>query len=224
MRLDVQGLGKRIGGVDVLRDITVSISSGSVLGLAGVNGSGKTMLMRVMVGLVKPTSGTVIIDGLTLGRDLSFPPSAGILIESPSFLDTRSGLDNLRLVAAVQEKICIDEVRAAMADVGLDPDDKRRFRKYSLGMKQRLGIAAAVMERPDLIILDEPTNALDSEGVRMIHRVVERERQRGAAIVLACHDATVLRTLSDEIVYLAEGHLDGREVREGNMWVTHDGC
>lgn len=114
MRLDVQGLGKRIGGVDVLRDITVSISSGSVLGLAGVNGSGKTMLMRVMVGLVKPTSGTVIIDGLTLGRDLSFPPSAGILIESPSFLDTRSGLDNLRLVAAVQEKICIDEVRAAI--------------------------------------------------------------------------------------------------------------
>mgnify|MGYP000793601208 CR=1 FL=1 len=220
MRMDVQGLGKRIGGVDVLRDITVSVSSGRVLGLAGVNGSGKTMLMRAMVGLIKPTSGAVSIDGAVLGRDLSFPPSAGILIESPAFLDTRSGLDNLRLVAAVQRKIGMDEVRAVIVDVGLDPDDGRRFRKYSLGMKQRLGIAAAVMERPDLIILDEPTNALDSDGVRMIHRVVERERGRGAAIVLACHDAAVLRALSDEIVYLAEGHMDGREVREGSSWVA----
>ncbi|WP_068540012.1 ATP-binding cassette domain-containing protein [Olegusella massiliensis] len=214
MSVEIKELNKSIRGIDILKDITMSFPSGYVTGLSGVNGSGKTMLMRAVAGLIRPNSGTIDIDGKRLWRDISFPPSVGVLIENPAFLNDRTGLENLRILASIKDLLQEDDLRCVIKEVGLDPDDKRKFRKYSLGMKQRLGIAAAIMERPDLLLLDEPTNALDSDGVAMFKRIVARERERGASCVISCHDASILRELSDQIYYLAEGHIDGYEKLE----------
>lgn len=211
MTIEVKGLCKQIRKADILVDVDVVAPSACVIGLAGVNGSGKTMLMRAIAGLIKPTSGEIAVDGRVLGRDMEFPPSIGLLIENPAFLDTRSGRDNLLLLAAVKGDIGRGEVDEAIRLVGLDPADKRRFRKYSLGMKQRLGLAAAVMERPDVVLLDEPTNALDESGVAMLKELVRRERDRGATVILSCHDAEVLRELSDRIYFLSDGRVSGYE-------------
>ena len=214
MSVEIKGLNKSIQGVSILKDISMGFPSGCVTGLSGVNGSGKTMLIRAVAGLIRPNSGTIDIDGKRLWRDISFPPSVGVLIENPAFLNDRTGLENLRILASIKNLVAEYELRQTLEDVGLDPDDKRKFRKYSLGMKQRLGIAAAVMERPDLLLLDEPTNALDSDGVAMFKRTIARERERGATCVISCHDASILRELSDQIYYLAEGHIDGYEKLE----------
>ena len=211
MSVEIKELNKSIRGIDILKDITMSFPSGYVTGLSGVNGSGKTMLMRAVAGLIRPNSGTIDIDGKRLWRDISFPPSVGVLIENPAFLNDRTGLENLRILASIKDLLQEDDLRCVIKEVGLDPDDKRKFRKYSLGMKQRLGIAAAIMERPDLLLLDEPTNALDSDGVAMFKRIIARERERGATCIISCHDASILRELSDQIYYLAEGHIDGYE-------------
>lgn len=214
MSVEIKGLNKSIRGIDILKDITMSFPSGYVTGLSGVNGSGKTMLMRAVAGLIRLNSGTIDIDGKRLWRDISFPPSVGVLIENPAFLNERTGLENLRILASIKDLLQEDDLRHVIKEVGLDPDDKRKFRKYSLGMKQRLGIAAAIMERPELLLLDEPTNALDSDGVAMFKRIIARERERGASCVISCHDASILRELSDQIYYLAEGHIDGYEKLE----------
>nr|WP_315522107.1 ATP-binding cassette domain-containing protein [Olegusella massiliensis] len=214
MSVEINNLNKTIHGATILSNISMSMPSGCVTGLAGVNGSGKTMLMRAVAGLIRPNSGTIDIDGKRLWRDISFPPSVGVLIENPAFLNDRTGLENLRILASIKDLLQEDDLRQVIKEVGLDPDDKRKFRKYSLGMKQRLGIAAAIMERPDLLLLDEPTNALDSDGVAMFKRIVARERERGASCVISCHDASILRELSDQIYYLAEGHIDGYEKLE----------
>lgn len=208
MNLIVNHFSKIIGSTEVLHDITLSVNSGMVLGLAGVNGSGKTMLMRAMLGLIAPTEGEVSIDGQRLGIDIQFPPSAGFLLEAPAFLNGRTGMDNLSLLAKLRG--CSEQIELAklLRGVGLNPDDHRTFKKYSLGMKQRLGIAAAVMGSPELIVLDEPTNALDCSGVNIVQKIIERERARGAAIVLASHDEGVLTQLSDKLIHLAEGHID----------------
>lgn len=145
----------------------------------------------------------MIIDGKMLGKDIDFPLSIGILIENPAFLDSYSGYDNLKLLAQIKNTIGAQQIKEALIRVGLDPDDKKKYRKYSLGMKQRLAIAAAVMESPDIILLDEPTNALDSDGVEMVKNLLEEEKKRGAVIIVSCHDASVLYEISDRI-YLVE--------------------
>lgn len=210
---------------DVLSDISMSFGEGRVVGLAGPNGSGKTMLMRIVAGLVKPTKGSVEIDGAVLGKDISFPPSLGLLLEGPAFINGYSGFDNLASLASIRGPVNVDSVHAWLWRVGLDPADRRHYRRYSLGMKQRLGIAAALMESPAVVMLDEPTNALDAGGVEMVRREVHAARERGATVILACHDAVVLRELSDEIWYLAEGHIDGHEVLqvEGDGDEVHHG-
>lgn len=223
MRLVVDHLTKKLGSAEVLSDISLSVGPGEVLGLAGVNGSGKTMLMRAILGLIKPTQGDVLIDGKRLGTELPFPPSVGFLIEAPAFINGRTGFDNLALLARLRGCLNDGAIAQLLNDVGLDPTDRRPFKKYSLGMKQRLGIAAAIMGEPDLIVLDEPTNALDTSGVRMVQDMVEREKDRGAAIVLASHDGAVLSRLSDSVLHLAEGHIDAGYVdASGTDEVNHE--
>ena len=168
------------------------------------------MLMRLMAGLIRPTSGQVWIDGRQLGRDMDFPPSMGLLLENPAFLPNHTGLKNLELLAAIQNRAAGEGIRQTLRDVGLDPDDRRKYRKYSLGMKQRLGVAAAIMEQPELILVDEPTNALDDRGVEQICALLRRERDRGALLVLSCHDASILEALSDEIYHIYEGRVERR--------------
>ena len=205
--ISVQHLTKRIGSSMVLDDITLQMLPGKVTGLVGPNGSGKTMLMRVLVGLVKPSSGEVTINGVDAwahaggGSAGDVPvPTIGLLLEGPAFLGGYTGLQNLEFLASIRGRIGIDEVREAIRDMGLDPDDKRKYRKYSLGMKQRLGIAGAVMEKPDMLVLDQ----------------IEKARDRGAVVVLASHDDEVMRGVADEVWHLAEGHIDGHEVLRGS--------
>lgn len=210
MIINVNDVTKTIKGALILDRVTLEFHSGTVYGLQGPNGSGKTMLLRLIAGLILPTAGEVYIDGKRLGKEIDFPPSVGLLIENPAFLPVYTGLKNLELLAQLQGRVGTEQIRQAIRDVGLEPDDKRTYRKYSLGMKQRLGIAAAIMERPDLLLLDEPTNALDESGVEQMCQLIRRERERGALVAVACHDRAILERLADEIYTVAEGKVERR--------------
>lgn len=209
MKVELKNVSKRLNDVTVLEDISLTLESGTIYGLKGKNGCGKTMLMRMMAGLIYPTSGTVSIDGEILHKDIATPRSIGILIENPAFLPGYTGQRNLELLAGLTGKADRTQIAKTMNRVGLDPNDKRTYRKYSLGMKQRLGIACALMECPDLILLDEPINAIDEKGVPKIWEALQEEKQRGALIVLACHDTEELTSLADQIITIEEGKICG---------------
>lgn len=212
MEICIENATKYIKSALILDNVSAAFHGGMIYGLQGPNGSGKTMLMRLIAGLIRPTKGTVTIDGKRLGKDMDFPTSMGLLIEEPAFLNNHTGLKNLELLASIRNKASSGDIRQAIQDAGLDPDDKRVFGKYSLGMKKRLGIAAAIMEKPDLILLDEPTNALDESGTEQICNLIRRERDRGALVMVACHDAQLMEALADEIYSLYEGKVK-RKVR-----------
>lgn len=203
----VNEVSKSIYGVPIINSVSMTLVSGNVYGFQGINGSGKTMLMRLICGLIYPTKGEIIIDGKRLGKEITFPQSVGLLLENPAFLDSYTGYENLEMLASIKNIITREEIHEAITSVGLDPLDKRKYKKFSLGMKQRLGIAAAIMEKPDILILDEPTNSLDSSGVSLVKTIIAKERERGAIIILACHDLPVLQDVSDEIFLLEQGKI-----------------
>lgn len=207
MTVKLTNVSKTIKKVKILDNINLELTGGKVYGLKGKNGSGKTMLMRTICGFITPTEGTVEIDGKLLGKDMTFPESIGVLIENPSFISNYTGFKNLKVLAAIQNRIDDDRIREVLTQVGLDPDDKRTYKKYSLGMKQKLGIAAAYMENPDIIILDEPINALDEAGALKVHEILEEQKKRGAIIIIACHDKEELESLADEIIDIYEGKI-----------------
>jgi ABC-2 type transport system ATP-binding protein len=207
MIIKIENVSKIIKKTQVLENINLELHSGKVYGLKGKNGSGKTMLMRAVCGLIIPTSGTITIDGEVLGKDISFPRSAGVLIENPSFIGNYTGFKNLKVLASIQNRIGDVEIKKAIEQVGLNPDDKRTFKKYSLGMKQKLGIAAAFMENPDIIILDEPINALDEAGAKQVREILKEQKERGAVCIIACHDSEELEFLSDEIIEICDGKI-----------------
>lgn len=206
MYIELKNVSKKIKGVLVLDNINLYMESGKIYGLKGRNGSGKTMLMRAVSGLIK-VSGDVIIDDKKLGKDISFPDSIGLLIENPSFISNYTGFENLKTLASIRSRIKDETIRDVMEEIGLNPDDKRVFKKYSLGMKQRLGIAAAVMENPDIIILDEPVNAIDEAGIVQVRDILHKHRERGALIIIACHDSEELNYLSDETIIIEDGKI-----------------
>lgn len=203
----VNEVSKSIYGVPIINSVSMTLVSGNVYGFQGINGSGKTMLMRLICGLIYPTKGEIVIDGKRLGKEITFPQSVGLLLENPAFLDSYTGFENLEMLASIKNIITREEILEAITSVGLDPLDKRKYKKFSLGMKQRLGIAAAIMEKPDILILDEPTNSLDSSGVSLVKTIIAKERERGAIIILACHDLPVLQDVSDEIFLLEQGKI-----------------
>ena len=205
--IDLDNVSKRNKEKIVLDNINIVFQDGNVYGVKGINGSGKTMLMRIISGLIYPTTGKVLIDGKELGKDISFPESIGVLIENPSFIGNYTGFKNLKVLASIQNRVSDEQIRKALKDIGLDPDDKRTYRKYSLGMKQKLGIAAAVMEYPDIIIIDKPINALDDVSVEKVHDIFEELKKRGAVIFIACHDKVELDQLSDEIIEISDGRI-----------------
>ena len=207
MFIEINNLSKKIKGSLVLDNINLRLESGKIYGLKGKNGSGKTMLMRAISGLITATGGVVNINGEVLGKDISFPRSIGVLIENPAFISNYTGIKNLQVLASIQKRINDETICDTIRAVGLDPQDKRTYRKYSLGMKQRLGIAAAVMENPDIIILDEPINALDEYGVKQVREILREHKERGAITIVACHDAEELELLSDEIITISEGKI-----------------
>ena len=198
---------KEIKGRIVLDSVSLTFHPGRIYGLKGVNGSGKTMLLRAVCGLIYPTHGYVEIDGERLGKDISFPRSISALIESPAFLDNFTGYKNLEMIASLKEVATKEDIENVLMEVGLDPHDTRTYRKYSLGMKQKLGLACCFMENPDIILLDEPFNALDEESVEKVKKIILKHKERGALIVLACHDGESLSSLSDEIYNIVEGRV-----------------
>nr|WP_328797174.1 ATP-binding cassette domain-containing protein [Heyndrickxia sporothermodurans] len=188
------------------------LMKGKIYGFRGKNGSGKTMLFRAISGLIRPSKGIITVNGKVIGKDISFPENLGLLIENPGFIPEYTGLKNLELLSFIQRKINKEQVKEAIMKVGLDPKDKRKYKKYSLGMKQRLGIAQAIMENPDLIILDEPTNALDEEGVTIINQIILDLKKSGKTILIASHDRESLDKVSDEIYQIDGGKIIGHEV------------
>lgn len=205
--LQVSQLSKAIKKEPILQDINLSLNKGSIYGFRGKNGSGKTMLFRALCGLILPSKGTVKVDSQILGEEISFPPSIGVLIENPGFLNGYTGFKNLKLLADLTGKISDERIKESIRIVGLDPEDKRKYRKYSLGMKQRLGIAQAIMEEPELIILDEPTNALDSDGVEEFKALLLKLKSKNKCILLASHDKDELNFLSDTIYLMENGKI-----------------
>ena len=211
MNIKVDNVTKIIKKVKVLDHVSLEFESGEITGLKGINGSGKTMIMRIISGLIRPTEGKVFINGRELKKEMDFPESIGVLIDSPAFLDGYSAYDNLRYMASVKNKVSGEEIKDLLKKVELADAGKKQHKYFSLGMKQRLGIAAAIMEHPDIILIDEPTNALDSKGVEMVKCILQQEKERGALIVLTCHDYSVLKELSDSIYFIEEGRVVGYE-------------
>lgn len=183
----ISGISKTIKGTEILKNIDLKLQGGKIYGLYGSNGSGKTMLLRAVAGLIRIDSGSIIINGKQLHKETDFPKSIGVVIENPEFWDGYTGFENLKMLASIKKKINNDAIRNTLERVGLDPSDKRTVKKYSLGMKQKLGIAQAIMESPDIILLDEPTNALDKKSTENIRSIIAEEAARGAIVVVASH-------------------------------------
>ena len=205
MKIEIEHVSKKIKDALVLDDVCMTLESGNIYGFQGVNGSGKTMLMRAVSGLMYPTSGSIRIDGKVLGKNMAFPEKIGMLIENPAFIDSYTGYDNLKMLASINKGEV--DISRELETVGLNPQDKRKYRKYSLGMKQRLGIACAIMGTPKLIILDEPFNGLDEKGVLQIRDVIKGLKQKNCIVIVACHDKEQLEYLSDEIYVIKDGKL-----------------
>lgn len=193
---------------EILKDISAHFERGKIHGLIGRNGSGKTMLMKCICGFVKPTAGEIFVDGKRIGKDCDFPKNTGIIIETPGFIPYYSGYKNLKLLADLRGKISREDIRKTMEQVGLNPDLKRHVRKYSLGMRQRLGLAQAIMENPDLLILDEPMNGLDKDGVSDMRQYFLDLKSLGKTIWIASHSAEDIDILCDTVCEMDKGRLE----------------
>ena len=211
MRLEIKGLTKKFGDAVVLDDVAMEMESGKIYGFVGRNGSGKTMLMKHILGFVYPTSGYVAIDGKRVGKDVSAPESVGAVIESPGFLPDYSGYKNLKLLAMIKGIADREQIRGAIRQVGLDPDSRKHVRKYSMGMRQRLGLAQALMEDPALLLLDEPMNGLDNDGVREIRKILLEQKERGRLVIIASHNNEDIEVLCDEIYQHGEAGSVGKD-------------
>ena len=205
--IEVQNVNKSFGEEQVLKDVSRSFETGKIHGIVGNNGSGKTVLMKCICGFLKPDSGTIFVNHKQVGRDTDFPEDIGIIIETPGFLPHLSGTQNLKILASLQKKANDHTIRAVLEQVGLDPNMKKPVGKYSLGMRQRLGFAQALMEDPNLLILDEPFNGLDKHGVVHIRNVIKGLRTEGKTIILASHNQVDIDELCDTVCEMDAGIL-----------------
>ena len=193
MKLLVKNISKHIGKKEILKDISIELESGKVYGFVGKNGSGKTMLFRALSGLMDISSGKIFLDNKELHKDMR-------VLEN-----------NLKMLSKLNKKIDDEQIRKTIVRVGLNPNDKRSFKKYSLGMKQRIVIAQAIMEKPDILMLDEPTNALDEEGIEQIRKIIKEERERGAIVLIASHNKEDIEVLADKVFSISNGMLKESE-------------
>ena len=199
MNIIMKDISKVIKKNIILRNINLNMIGGKIYGLIGTNGSGKTMLMRLLAGLIRPSEGEIIVNGhrVEYGKKLYF--DMGVIIEKPEFFNDLTGMENLEMLAKLKGKIGKDEMIDAMNRVQLDPHNEKKVKEYSLGMRQRLGIAQAIMEDPEVLILDEVTNALDEEGIKMVYEVLNEEKKKGKIIIISSHNRIDIDTLCDEI-------------------------
>lgn len=203
----VENVTKKFGDVTALERINISFEAGKIYGIIGRNGSGKTVLFKTMIGYLKPTGGRVVVGEKEIGKDIDFADNMGIIIENPGFLSRYNGYKNLEYLAAIRKIIGKKQIRESMERVGLDPDSKKKVGKYSLGMRQRLGIAQAIMENPDILILDEPMNGLDNQGVDDVRNILLKLKEEGKTIILASHNKEDIEILCDEVHEMEHGKL-----------------
>lgn len=201
----IENLSKTIKNNKILDNVNLTFESGHVYGLVGRNGSGKTMLLRAICGLIFPDSGKVIIDGKQLHKDISFPESCGIIIENTDLLPNFSAFDNLKMLSEIKKTANDNMIKSAIKSVGLDPDSKKKVKTFSLGMKQRLSIAQALFEDPDILLLDEPTNALDEDGVNYVRRILLEQKKKNKLIIIASHNKEDISLLSDTVISVSNG-------------------
>ncbi len=208
--ISINNATKIIPGRTVLDHVTLELEQGGIYGFVGINGSGKSMLFRVISGLVHLTEGEISVFGQCVGKDVDFPRNMGLCFESSGFWDEKSGLDNLAYLASIRGLSDRDEAARALERLGLDPADKRPVSSYSMGMRQRLLIAQAVMEKPGLLIMDEPTNALDVDGIATVASIIEAERERGATVLVSSHNEPTVEALFERTFKMENGQ--AREV------------
>ena len=229
MKLLVKNISKHIGKKEILKDISIELESGKVYGIVdavnghfmrgvrkvygfvGKNGSGKTMLFRALSGLMDISSGKIFLDNKELHKDMRVLENVGIVIENAGLYPELTGFNNLKMLSKLNKKIDDEQIRKTIVRVGLNPNDKRSFKKYSLGMKQRIVIAQAIMEKPDILMLDEPTNALDEEGIEQIRKIIKEERERGAIVLIASHNKEDIEVLADKVFSISNGMLKESE-------------
>ncbi len=204
--VEIKNYCKSIKSRPILNNVSYNFEYGKIYGIYGHNGSGKTMLLRAIAGLLVPDSGSVVIDGKVLHKDMSFPPSIGIVIENMNLLPQYNAFDNLKILGKIKKTATDEDIKTALERVGLKSDLK--VKKFSLGMKQRLNIAQAVFEKQKIILLDEPTNALDNDGVQLIYKLLKEEKERGALVVITTHHKEDLEEVCDVVLKMTEGELN----------------
>lgn len=205
--IKIEHLNLTLSKQEILKDISLCLEPGKIYGVVGKNGSGKSMLFKCICGFIKPQSGTIEVKGKQIGKDRDFPENTGILIESPGFIPYYSGYKNLKLLADLKENCGKEQIEKYMRLLGLDPSMKKIVKKYSLGMKQRLGIAQAVMEEPEIIIMDEPMNALDKEGIEEMRTFFKSLREKGSTILLTSHNFEDIQLLCDRVYEMNHGEM-----------------
>ena len=203
----LEGVTKTFKKAVVVQEVTAEFRQGEITGIVGRNGSGKTVLFKMICGLLQPTAGKITVNGKQIGKDVDFPESIGVIIETPGFLPFQSGYRNLMEIAGINRKISKGEVREAMRQVGLNPDSRKPVGKYSLGMRQRLGIAQAIMENPDVLVLDEPMNGLDETGVEEIRKLFLGLKESGRTLLIASHNKEDIVVLCDKVYRMDGGVL-----------------
>lgn len=212
--IEICSVTKCFGEDLVLKEVNLQLETGRVYGIVGNNGSGKTVLMKCICGFLAATTGTIRVFGKQIGKDVDFPERLGVIIETPGFLTNLTGYRNLEILADMKRQISKADIRLVLKKVGLDPDMKKPVGKYSLGMRQRLGIAQAIMEDPQLLILDEPFNGLDKNGVGEIRKILLQLKAEGKTIILASHNEEDIRILCDEVYEMDGGVLQNRSSGE----------
>ena len=206
--IEVQNVVKRFRDQVVLKNVSISFEKGQIHGIVGRNGSGKTVLFKCICGLMHPEEGVILVNGKRVGRDVDMPEDIGAIIEAPGFLPNYSGYKNLRFLANIRRKIGKEKIVNVLKTVGLDPESRKHVGKYSLGMRQRLGIAQAIMEDPEILILDEPMNGLDNAGVQDIRALLLKLKEQGKTILLASHNHEDIAALCDTVHEMDGGVLE----------------
>lgn len=203
--IEVSNVGKKYKDKMLVEDVSFTVKKGEILGIVGLNGSGKTVLLKCICGLMDYSAGTIKVDGKIIGKDCEYPKNMGVIIETPGFLPYHSGYKNLEYLASLRKKITKQDIKDVLVKVGLAGEEKKLVAKYSLGMRQRLGIAQAIMENPELLILDEPMNGLDKEGIVEVRKLLLDMKAEGKTMIITSHNEEDIKVLCDKVIEMDKG-------------------